>query len=219
MFIDWEFLPPSPASNSTLNQASSALTVKCGVRGDVGPACNVVGYLDRTLLGINHLHPRPVYQRTPDCSTKSPDYGPLPPGAPNWCKAPFDPEGLLSSLSSVGSCFIGLHFGHVLVHCKEHYSRIWHWFFPALGLLAVGLMLHILGMEFNKPLYSFSYLCFTGGAAGLVLTGFYLLVSLLLSLFHPEHVKSPFYFGCPFNAMQKRVNLFCFLEAWLDLTT
>jgi hypothetical protein len=24
---DWEFLPPSPASNSTLNQASSALTV------------------------------------------------------------------------------------------------------------------------------------------------------------------------------------------------
>ncbi len=41
--------------------------VKCGVRADVGPACNVVGYLDRTLLGINHLHPRPVYQRTPVC--------------------------------------------------------------------------------------------------------------------------------------------------------
>jgi len=74
-------------------------------------------------------------------------------------------------------------------------------------------------MEFNKPLYSFSYLCFTGGAAGLVLTGFYLLVSPLLSLFHPEHVKSPFYFGCPFNVMQKHVELFCFLEAWLDLTT
>jgi hypothetical protein len=30
-----------------------------------------------------------------DCSSKSPDYGPLPRGAPNWCKAPFDPEGLL----------------------------------------------------------------------------------------------------------------------------
>jgi heparan-alpha-glucosaminide N-acetyltransferase len=26
---------------------------------------------------------------------KSPDYGPLPPGAPNWCRAPFDPEGIL----------------------------------------------------------------------------------------------------------------------------
>ncbi len=26
---------------------------------------------------------------------KSPDYGPLPPGSPNWCGAPFDPEGLL----------------------------------------------------------------------------------------------------------------------------
>ncbi|KAH9558955.1 hypothetical protein CY35_06G034200 [Sphagnum magellanicum] len=144
---DWEFLPPSLSSNSTLIQASSALTVKCGLRGDTGPACNVVGYLDRNLLGINHLHPRPVYQRTPDCSMKSPDYGPLPPGAPNWCRAPFDPEGLLSSLSAVGSCFIGLHFGHVLVHYKDHYSRIQHWFWPALGLLTVGLVLHLFVIE------------------------------------------------------------------------
>ncbi|CAM6047913.1 unnamed protein product [Sphagnum compactum] len=175
---DWEFLPPSLSSNSTLIQASSALTVKCGLRGDTGPACNVVGYLDRNLLGINHLHPRPVYQRTPDCSMKSPDYGPLPPGAPNWCRAPFDPEGLLSSLSAVGSCFIGLHFGHVLVHYKDHYSRIQHWFWPALGLLTVGLALHLFGMELNKPLYSFSYVCFMGGAAGLVLTSFYILVDV-----------------------------------------
>ncbi|CAK9198524.1 unnamed protein product [Sphagnum jensenii] len=175
---DWEFLPPSLPSNSTLIQASSALTVKCGVRGDVGPACNVVGYLDRNLLGINHLYQHPVYQRTPDCSMKSPDYGPLPPGAPNWCRAPFDPEGILSSLSAVISCFIGLHFGHVLVHHKDHYSRVWHWFWPSLGLLTVGLTLHLFGMRFNKPLYSFSYVCFMGGAAGLVLTGFYLLVDV-----------------------------------------
>lgn len=33
-------------------------------------------------------------------------------------------------------------------------------------------------MRFNKPLYSFSYVCFMGGAAGLVLTGFYLLVDV-----------------------------------------
>jgi heparan-alpha-glucosaminide N-acetyltransferase len=82
--------------NSCVVVASIELVqVKCGVRGDVGPACNVVGYLDRNLLGINHLYQHPVYQRTPDCSMKSPDYGPLPPGAPNWCRAPFDPEGIL----------------------------------------------------------------------------------------------------------------------------
>jgi hypothetical protein len=54
--------------NSSVVVASIELVqVKCGVRGDVGPACNVVGYLDRNLLGINHLYQHPVYQRTPVC--------------------------------------------------------------------------------------------------------------------------------------------------------
>ncbi len=148
-----EMLIPCKKGDQILNScvvvASIELVqVKCGVRGDVGPACNVVGYLDRSLLGINHLYQHPVYQRTPvrylclpnslfsincpawcsrswldtpakhavdistirkshwhllifehfggqDCSMKSPDYGSLPPGAPNWCRAPFDPEGIL----------------------------------------------------------------------------------------------------------------------------
>lgn len=30
-----------------------------------------------------------------ECSINSPDSGPLPPDAPSWCQAPFDPEGLL----------------------------------------------------------------------------------------------------------------------------
>ncbi|KAI3771536.1 hypothetical protein L6452_02701 [Arctium lappa] len=30
-----------------------------------------------------------------ECSVSSPDYGPLPPNAPAWCLAPFDPEGRL----------------------------------------------------------------------------------------------------------------------------
>lgn len=29
-----------------------------------------------------------------DCSVNSPAAGPLPIGAPDWCKAPFDPEGI-----------------------------------------------------------------------------------------------------------------------------
>lgn len=31
------------------------------------------------------------------CSINSPASGPLPPDAPSWCQAPFDPEGLLRS--------------------------------------------------------------------------------------------------------------------------
>ena len=43
----------------------NSLQVSCGVRGDIGPACNAVGYLDRTILGLSHLYQRPVFRRTP----------------------------------------------------------------------------------------------------------------------------------------------------------
>ncbi|PNY07834.1 heparan-alpha-glucosaminide N-acetyltransferase [Trifolium pratense] len=87
---DWEYeVPTEPSSEPMI------FSVKCGVRGNTGPACNVVGMIDRSLLGIQHLYRRPIYARMPECSINSPDYGPLPPDAPTWCQAPFDPEGLL----------------------------------------------------------------------------------------------------------------------------
>ncbi|XP_022877031.1 uncharacterized protein LOC111395278 [Olea europaea var. sylvestris] len=38
-------------------------TVKCGMRGHFGPACNAVGYVDRQVWGINHLYSQPVWSR------------------------------------------------------------------------------------------------------------------------------------------------------------
>ena len=39
--------------------------VKCGVRGETGPACNAAGMIDRKILGIRHLYTStPVYART-----------------------------------------------------------------------------------------------------------------------------------------------------------
>uniref|UniRef100_A0A804LQC0 Auxin-responsive protein n=2 Tax=Zea mays TaxID=4577 RepID=A0A804LQC0_MAIZE len=66
--------------------------VKCGVRGDTSPGCNAVGMIDRKVLGIQHLYGRPVYARSKQCSIDSPQNGPLPPDAPSWCQAPFDPH-------------------------------------------------------------------------------------------------------------------------------
>lgn len=86
----------------------------------------------------------------------SPDYGPLPAGAPVWCKAPFDPEGLLSSMSAIVSCFLGLHFGHVLVHHKEHNARLKDWVLMSLTLLVTGALLHVLGKLFNESCSSSS---------------------------------------------------------------
>ncbi|KAF9611463.1 hypothetical protein IFM89_032433, partial [Coptis chinensis] len=38
--------------------------VKYGVRGDTGHACNAVGMIDRTLLGVQHLYKKAIYSRT-----------------------------------------------------------------------------------------------------------------------------------------------------------
>uniref|UniRef100_A0A803M9B4 Heparan-alpha-glucosaminide N-acetyltransferase catalytic domain-containing protein n=1 Tax=Chenopodium quinoa TaxID=63459 RepID=A0A803M9B4_CHEQI len=90
-----------PSWEYEIHRANSALlpsnlqTVQCEVRGSLDPPCNSVGFIDRLLLGENHLYQRPVYQRAKECSVNSPDYGPLPANSPGWCLAPFDPEGIL----------------------------------------------------------------------------------------------------------------------------
>nr|CAD1817940.1 unnamed protein product [Ananas comosus var. bracteatus] len=89
------FLPLATTSSQV---SLSPISVQCGVRGSLRSPCNVVGLVDRLFVGENHFYQRPVYKRTKECSVNSPDYGPLPPNSPNWCLAPFDPEGLLSHL-------------------------------------------------------------------------------------------------------------------------
>ncbi|CAI0379860.1 unnamed protein product [Linum tenue] len=112
---DWTFERQcvTPSYNCSYTQ-----TVHCGVRGSLDPPCNAVGFVDRVLLGLEHMYQHPLYIITEQCSVNSPDYGPLPPKAPYWCLAPFDPEGILSSLMVAITSFIGLHFGHVLLHVK-----------------------------------------------------------------------------------------------------
>ncbi|KAF9686084.1 hypothetical protein SADUNF_Sadunf03G0121500 [Salix dunnii] len=171
---DWEYQIPVTASSSS----PKIFRVKCGVRGTTGPACNAVGMIDRTLLGIQHLYRRPIYARTKTCSINSPDNGPLPPDAPSWCQAPFDPEGLLSSVMAIVTCLVGLHYGHVIVHFKEHKDRILHWMVPSTCFVVLGLVLDLSGMHVNKALYTFSYMCVTAGAAGIVFTGIYILVDV-----------------------------------------
>ncbi|PPD84975.1 hypothetical protein GOBAR_DD18084 [Gossypium barbadense] len=150
----WQYQIPDATSSS----APKTFSVKCGVRGDTGPACNVVGMIDRKILGIQHLYRKPVFERTKQCSINSPDYGPLPSDAPAWCQAPFEPEGLLSSVMAMVTCLVGLHYGHIIVHFK--------------------VICFLVGMHINKALYTFSYMCVTAGAAGFLLAGIYLLVDI-----------------------------------------
>ncbi|XP_039133604.1 heparan-alpha-glucosaminide N-acetyltransferase-like [Dioscorea cayenensis subsp. rotundata] len=155
-----------------------SFSVKCRVRGNTGPACNAAGMIDRKILGIEHLYRKAVYGRTMECSINSPRKGPLPPNAPSWCQAPFDPEGILSSVMAIVTCLIGLQFGHVIVHFQDHRERIMHWMVPSFSLLTLGFALDFFGLHMNKPLYSLSYTCVTAAAAGLVFVGIYILVDI-----------------------------------------
>uniref|UniRef100_A0A6N2M913 Heparan-alpha-glucosaminide N-acetyltransferase catalytic domain-containing protein n=1 Tax=Salix viminalis TaxID=40686 RepID=A0A6N2M913_SALVM len=140
---DWEFEVPS---TNLFGYEFGTKIVNCGVKGSLEPPCNAVGLIDRFFLGEHHLYQHPVYRRTKgfnsslnhlikrvltvtvsqQCSVNSPDYGPLPPSSPGWCLAPFDPEGILSSLMAAITCFLGLQFGHILVHFKvdvKHFRK------------------------------------------------------------------------------------------------
>ncbi|XP_017969414.1 PREDICTED: heparan-alpha-glucosaminide N-acetyltransferase isoform X11 [Theobroma cacao] len=138
---NWEFQAPS--LNLSTNGSHTQI-VHCGVRGSLEPPCNAVGYIDQYFLGEQHLYQRPVYRRTKECSVNSPDYGPLPPDSPEWCLAPFDPEGILSSLMAVLTCFVGLHFGHVLLHYKGQMQRALLWSMSSFLLLVSGFGLEML---------------------------------------------------------------------------
>ncbi|CAI9765436.1 unnamed protein product [Fraxinus pennsylvanica] len=82
-----------------------SLTCKCSVRGELGPACNSAGMIDRYVLGIDHLYAKPVYRNLkPWPSSKI---------APSWCHAPFDPEGILSSLTTAVTCEL------------HHWTSVW----------------------------------------------------------------------------------------------
>ncbi|KAL2953552.1 hypothetical protein AAZX31_19G170700 [Glycine max] len=137
-------------------------TVICGMRGHLGPACNAVGHVDRQA-----------------CTFSSPASGPFRDDAPSWCRSPFEPEGLLSSISAILSGTIGIHYGHILIHFKGHSERLKQWVLMGFVLLIIAIILHFTdALPINKQLYSFSYVCFTAGAAGIVFSGLYILIDV-----------------------------------------
>ncbi|XP_042046290.1 heparan-alpha-glucosaminide N-acetyltransferase isoform X1 [Salvia splendens] len=195
---DWHFR----VQNTDSPDFGKVLTVACSVRGKLDPPCNAVGYIDRKVIGINHMYPHPAWKRSKACTMSSPHEGPFRSDAPSWCWAPFEPEGILSSISAILSTIIGLHFGHVLVHIKEHRSRLQHWAVPGLGLVVIGITLHFTNgmyvsniilfcisnflmniydgaaIPLNKQLYTLSYVCVTSGAAALVFSALYIMVDI-----------------------------------------
>ncbi|KAG5549122.1 hypothetical protein RHGRI_014481 [Rhododendron griersonianum] len=126
-----------------------------------------MGYIDREVLGINHMYAHPAWKRSKACTKNSPYEGPFRNDAPSWCLAPFEPEGILRFL-----CIM-------IISLLSHASRLRHWVVMGLALLVLGITLHFTdAIPLNKQLYTFSYVSVTSGAAALVFSAFYVLVDI-----------------------------------------
>ncbi|KAF9684506.1 hypothetical protein SADUNF_Sadunf04G0125200 [Salix dunnii] len=173
---DWQFEMSNATSSVFSTNQSYVYMVKCSVRGDLGPACNSAGMIDRYVLGINHLYKKPVYRNLKECNMST--NGQVPESSPSWCHAPFDPEGVLSSITAAVACIIGLQYGHSLAHLQDHKQRMQNWILFSLSLLLVGLILAAIGDPVNKSLYTFGYMLITSASAGIKYSAIYLLVDV-----------------------------------------
>nr|XP_055061712.1 heparan-alpha-glucosaminide N-acetyltransferase [Misgurnus anguillicaudatus] len=132
------------------------------------PNCTggAAGYIDRWLLGENHIYQTPsvrvVYQ--------SP--------------VPFDPEGVLGSINSILMAFLGLQAGKILLHYRDQHrqimTRFLTWAF-LLGILSAVLTKCSTNKGFipvNKNLWSLSYVTTLSCFAFVLLMVFYYMVDV-----------------------------------------
>jgi len=165
--------------------------VTCDTRGDLTEACNAARQVDLWIMGWDHMYTTPEYTRSASCQVY-PTYSdcPLPMNeAAPWCFVPMDPEGILASLPTVLTTFLGFHFGNVLIHFKGHRERLLQWIPLSLSLFVTGLAIHYGGWKMNKQLWSPSYLFFMAGSTGILLTIFYVLMDF--RKWQPEWMSRP----------------------------
>ncbi|KAJ7978633.1 heparan-alpha-glucosaminide N-acetyltransferase-like [Quillaja saponaria] len=161
---DWQFrVLPSNLALVPIND-SYIYTVNCSVRGDLGPACNSAGMVDRYVLGIDHLYQKPVYRNLKECNLST--NGQVSETSPSC------------SITAAVSCIIGLQYGHVLARLQDHKGRLYTWSFFSFLLLVLGFFLSIIGIPVNKSLYSISYLLLTSASSGITFSALYVLVDV-----------------------------------------
>ena len=167
----------------------------CG-SGVLTPACNAQRVVDAAILGVNHMYfpanggnligNDVTFQRLKNCSSCSPGKCVAPANASSWCtEAPFDPEGLVSSLTATADTMIGAHAGFVMLMLAKNTWRVRHWFGLGLVLITITLPLHYCDVQlWNTDLYTVTFLMLTSGMACLVLSLFYYLIEVRVCCFH-----------------------------------
>ncbi|SVA80694.1 uncharacterized protein METZ01_LOCUS133548 [marine metagenome] len=99
---------------------------------------------------------------------------------------PFDPEGLLSTLPSIGTVLIGYLMGGMLHTTKNYTDCTKRMAVFGVGLVLIGWFWGFI-FPINKALWTSSYVLFTGGIGAMILAGLTYLINIRLW-------KRPFWF-------------------------
>ncbi len=109
----------------------------CAVTTINDKACNLSAYLDRLLLGENHI----------------------------WAQSKvFDPEGILSTIPAIVTTISGVLTGMWLKAKRGEFEKAAGMFFFGIALCALGWFWNLV-FPFNKSLWTSSYVIYTSGLA------------------------------------------------------
>ncbi len=117
------------------------------IAANLEPGTNLEAWMDRLLI------PGRIYQKT-------------------W-----DPEGLLSTLPSIGTGIAGMMAGHIVLHPAKKEQKVNHLFVYGFCLLLAGNVWDWF-FPFNKNLWSSSFVMYTAGLSALTFAALYWFVDL-----------------------------------------
>lgn len=116
------------------------------------------GYIDRMILTEAHLH----YSATV------------------YNSGPYDPEGILGTLTTAFQVFLGLHAGIIMMTYKDWKERVIRWLTWAAFFGCIGCVLHFTNViPVNKKLWSLSFVFVTTSFSLAFLSACYLLVDVV----------------------------------------
>lgn len=131
-------------------------------------------YVDVQLWGENHMYSNAHPDKPPtSAATCAPVYG---------CDV-YDPEGTLGWLTAATIAFLGLCCGRIIVHYKDHASRMRRW--GVWGVVCTAIATALCGasqnegvIPINKNLWSPSFIFVMAGTGFLVLSLFYYVIDV-----------------------------------------
>ena len=122
------------------------------------------GYIDKIILGTSHLYGYPTCQEI-------------------YKTGAFDPEGILSTLTSIFSTYLGVQAARIIIFYENPTQRIKYWSFWGIFYFAMFSLTSFYDLEngpipVNKNLWTPSFALLTGFPAFVLITILYFIIDV-----------------------------------------